>query len=98
MLLAIFLSGSACKKASEPPREQHAAGANDETELSRARHRFSTRLVRQGRSPAEVDDFDVPNDARLVLYSSGDLKLKAWVSPDTKDGARHPALVYLHGN
>jgi dipeptidyl aminopeptidase/acylaminoacyl peptidase len=32
-----------------------------------------------------------------VEYESGDLVLKAWISPDPQDGQRHPAVVYVHG-
>jgi hypothetical protein len=51
-----------------------------------------------GPAPEQLEDFEVPPEARVLLYQSGELKLKAWVSPDPKDGVRRPAVVYLHGN
>jgi dipeptidyl aminopeptidase/acylaminoacyl peptidase len=38
-----------------------------------------------------------PTGVKEVAYTSGDLKLKGWLSADPSDGKKRPAVVYLHG-
>jgi dipeptidyl aminopeptidase/acylaminoacyl peptidase len=62
-----------------------------------ARARFQTRLLRKGPAPQSYGPISMPADAREIPYTSGELKLKAWVSPPGVDGQRHPAVLFLHG-
>ncbi len=66
--------------------------------LTEARKGFTTRLKSKILAPQLGDEKLVaPAGAELVEYPSGDMKLKAWVSPDPGDGKKHPAVVFLHG-
>lgn len=70
------------------------------TDLAAARRAFTTQLTWRGPAPQEYEEFEVPLDVIEVEYTSGDLKLKAWLSSETgdpNDGKKHPAVVYLHG-
>ena len=71
----------------EPQREDFARG----------RSGFKTKLVRRGPSPQAGEPLRTPAGADEVEYRSGDLILKAFVTPDPGDGRRHPAVLFLHG-
>lgn len=91
LLLAALLTlaaTSACK-----PREAGRAAAVD---LKTAREGFTTHLIKQTREnsppdPAPTGVFD------LVQYPSPVGSLAAYVSPDPKDGKRHPVVIWLTG-
>jgi dipeptidyl aminopeptidase/acylaminoacyl peptidase len=59
-------------------------------------------IIKKGSSPQTVspDEFNPtkqPKGVSQVLYSSGGLKLKAWVSENPNDGKKRPAVLFLHG-
>ena len=66
-------------------------------DFARARSGFKTKLVRRGPSPQAGEPLRTPAGADEVEYRSGDLILKAFVTPDPGDGRRHPAVLFLHG-
>jgi dipeptidyl aminopeptidase/acylaminoacyl peptidase len=71
-------------------------------DYSKARSKFQTSLIRQGPSPQKTivsDSADVPAPGVTeVLFSSGNLTLKAWMnSPDTTCNTQYPVVVFLHG-
>jgi dienelactone hydrolase len=67
-------------------------------DYAEARKTFRTKLLRQGPSPQPGDREAPPPDAREVEYTSGNLKLKAWVNAPPKGAAaRKPAVLFLHG-
>jgi acetyl esterase/lipase len=59
---------------------------------------FTTNLTHRGPAPDEYDNDPPPGEVEVVTYTSGDVKLTAWVN---RSGAKHstgnPALVYFHG-
>src|SRR5689334_22783552 len=64
----------------------------------RAEH--PTHLTRHGPPPEEWQDprpLKLPAGVSEVTYTSGDLKLKAWLSDIPNDGKLHPAVVFCHG-
>ncbi len=63
----------------------------------RARSRFKTKLVRRGPSPQTGEPLRTPAGADEIEYRSGELILKAFVTPDPSDGRKHPAVLFLHG-
>lgn len=70
--------------------------------LAEARSQFTTKLIKQGPSPQAVspDEFNPtkqPKGVVQVFYSSGRLKLRAWVSENRNDGKKMPAVLFLHG-
>jgi dipeptidyl aminopeptidase/acylaminoacyl peptidase len=64
---------------------------------AQARQGFRTQLVHRGPAPQTWQREVPPAGANEVTYRSGDLNLKAWVSAPTADGARKPAVLFLHG-
>lgn len=66
-----------------------------ELDYAEARRSFHTRLLREGPSPQPADPVPVAADAHEVTYTSGALRLRAWVS--NTPGTPKPAVVYVHG-
>jgi dienelactone hydrolase len=66
-------------------------------DYARARNAFKTKLVRQGPSPQTGEPLQSPLGAAEIDFRSGDLILKAFITPDPDDGRRRPAVLFLHG-
>jgi dienelactone hydrolase len=67
-------------------------------DYQRARKSFRTKLVKHGGSPQHDPMPPPPAGVTAVEFSSGKLKLMAWINPpETADGRRHPAVLFLHG-
>ena len=84
--------------SSLPPDYRPTVEVQNE-DLSTARSNFKSRILRKGPPPTEWEDLKTPQDATEVVYSSGDLRLKAWVSKldeKGKDRAEHEAVLFLH--
>jgi dienelactone hydrolase len=62
-----------------------------------ARAKFRTNLLRKGPAPQEWDPEPLPPGVRQIDYTSGGLKLKAWVNDPPPGGGRRPAVLFLHG-
>jgi dienelactone hydrolase len=84
----IFLGWQAMRPTSFPEQTE---------DYVQARSHFQTKLTRQGPAPQEWDPVILPPGVDEVEYTSGNLKLKAWVThPEAKAG-RNPAVIFLHG-
>lgn len=75
------------------------------TDLAQARAHFTTRLTRLGPAPQDVPLPPPPPGARELVYHSGGLRLRAWVSDAAAaSGAtsaalvRRPAVVFAHAD
>lgn len=71
----------------------------DETgdDLAAARKDFVTNLTVRGPAPQAFHN-DKPRDGvKEVMYPSGELSLRGWLSTNADDGTKHSAVVYLHG-
>jgi dienelactone hydrolase len=66
-------------------------------DYAQARSAWKTKLVRQGPSPQQGEPLQTPPNTVAIDYHSGELTLKAFVTPDPGDGAKHPAVLFLHG-
>ena len=103
LLAAILVAG--CDKAPLPPASSapppvSAAAAPDKSAgpaFAEARARFQTKLVRQSAAPQDYEEAIPPQGVRKIPYSSGDLKLTAWVTAAPPAGGKHPAVLFLHG-
>jgi dienelactone hydrolase len=62
-----------------------------------ARKKFKTKLTVKGRAPQVYQPLTVPNGVTEVAYTSGDLKLKAWIDLPAKGAPPKPAVLFLHG-
>jgi dipeptidyl aminopeptidase/acylaminoacyl peptidase len=64
-------------------------------DFATARSHFKSQILRSGPSPSEWEDLVTPKGAVEVLYPSGNLKLKAWMSHPSATG-KHQAVLFLH--
>jgi dipeptidyl aminopeptidase/acylaminoacyl peptidase len=70
----------------------------EETEsYAQARKSFQTKLVKKAPAPQDWVPAVAPEDVREIDYSSGNLKLKAWVTAPADNAVRRPAVLFLHG-
>ncbi len=76
-----------------PPSNEDSFGID----LADARRAFTTRLKNRGPAPQQFEEAAPPSSVKEVHYTSGERKLKAWLSDDPGDGRKRPAVVYLHG-
>jgi dipeptidyl aminopeptidase/acylaminoacyl peptidase len=99
ILVAVLLTGMVgCSSKAEPvdPSKPGRTTAPVE-DLATARKGFVTRLRVRGPAPQRYQKLRPPAGVKEVEYPSGDLKLKGWLSADTNDGKKRPAVVFLHG-
>lgn len=99
LVAALFLSATAGCRPAVGPTGQPAPGsaATGAEDLATARKGFTTNLKVRGPAPQPYQNTKPPADVREVEFTSGDLKLKGWLSADPNDGSKRPAVVYLHG-
>jgi len=98
--LAIFVGCNGTKNESTTSSQPDRPLVNDHSfgvDLAEARRGFTTKLNRRGPAPQEFEEATPPAGVKEVLYTSGELKLKAWLSEDPGQGKTRPAVVYLHG-
>lgn len=66
------------------------------TALAESRKGFASKLEGSG-APKEAVPQPPPNDFQLVSYDAPAGKLAAYLTPDSKDGKKHPAIVWITG-
>jgi formylglycine-generating enzyme required for sulfatase activity len=66
-------------------------------DYAEARSRFRTKLLRQGPAPQAWAPVNPPAEVTEIDYSSGELRLKAWVNRPADESRQYPAVLYLHG-
>jgi dipeptidyl aminopeptidase/acylaminoacyl peptidase len=94
-IFAAFLLalGAGCKPKDRPePGEPGGAG----TTLAEARKGFTTKLKKQHRANEPVDE-PPAKVFRKVEYAAPVGKCAAYLTPDPKDGKKHPAIVWITG-
>jgi dipeptidyl aminopeptidase/acylaminoacyl peptidase len=92
LLGAVVLAlGAGCK-----PGGRLSGPADTSKSLAEARAGFATKLARQHRADEPVDE---PPAAvfRKVKYDAPVGKCAAYLTPDPKDGRKHPAVVWITG-
>jgi len=67
------------------------------TSLTQARQGFHTNLLPSPKREREAIEQPPPELLQKVKYACAVGELGALVSPQTKDGKRHPALIWIHG-
>lgn len=78
------------------PSEYPPLVAIQSEDLAVARGHFKTKLLRSGPPPAEWEDLHPPSGATQVQYSSGSLRLAAWINVPEHVSSRQSAVLYLH--
>jgi dipeptidyl aminopeptidase/acylaminoacyl peptidase len=89
-----FHAGAQDKPSTEGP-DYRARVEVQHNDFAIARGIFKTQLRRIGPAPTEWGDMTVPAGASAVIYPSGLLRLKAWLSLPA-DARKHPAVLFLH--
>lgn len=91
-----WLAGQAQRVAADEARKAAAAQAASQT-LAAARQGFATQI---GHVPDHPDPLPAPPPkafVRVDCTNGSGLSLPAFVTPDPKDGQKHPAIVWLTG-
>ena len=91
-LLAFVLAFVLCGCSSRSAEQSWPAG----TSLADARRGFVTRIVTTGKQEAPAPA-PPPGVFNLIHYKSPAGDLAAYVTPDPRDGAKHPAIVWITG-
>src|SRR5262249_22173992 len=95
----VVLAGCGRPAAPAPPsiRAASTRGPGEEAiSLVEARKGFKTQ-ANASKDPKEPVPPAPANLFRTVLYDSPAGKLAAYVTPDPKDGKKHPAIIWIHG-
>jgi len=97
LALTLFLSIWANAQTSKPKPDYHPLVEVQHEDLAEARSHFKTNILRKGPPPTEWEDLTVPVGATQIVYPSGTLHLKAWISErPANDKGRHPTVLFLH--
>jgi dipeptidyl aminopeptidase/acylaminoacyl peptidase len=88
-MLAFFLV-SGCGKQSDQRSTPQAVS------LSEARKNFKTKLLRKESTGQPLKE-PPPKLFRVVQFESAIGKLAAYLTPDPKDGKKHPAIIWITG-
>jgi dipeptidyl aminopeptidase/acylaminoacyl peptidase len=103
--IAFFLMGSlvlaGCGRLASPPPGSASAGPGvvqpgKAASLTAARQGFQTKLRGAGSAKEPVVE-PPPQLFRVVHYDSPAGKLAAYLTPDPKDGKKHPAIIWITG-
>jgi dipeptidyl aminopeptidase/acylaminoacyl peptidase len=86
----VFWLGWSTIKPTEYPPQSHEDYAD-------ARKTFQTTLTRKGPAPQSDLIGNRPEGASEVTYTSGELKLKAWVNRPPAGQPPKPGVLFLHG-
>jgi dipeptidyl aminopeptidase/acylaminoacyl peptidase len=80
-----------------PAQPIHEAKEEMGDDLAAARKGFVSKLRIRRPAPQPYQNEVPPAGVKEVEYTSGDLKLKGWISTNAKEEKKRPAVVYLHG-
>jgi dienelactone hydrolase len=83
-------------KSPQEPSPQNQNPGGKATSLTEARKGFRTKLV-PGRSAKEPPPAPPAKLFQIVRYDAPAGKLAAYLSPDPKDGKKHPAIIWITG-
>jgi acetyl esterase/lipase len=86
-----------CHRAEKTSTDTSPGGEVEKAgSLVDARKGFKTRLVSRGIEKEPVDE-PPPGVFRKVMYDAPIGKLAAYLTPDPKDGKKHPAIIWITG-
>jgi len=95
--VAVVGCDRADKPAPQPPSPGSGPSSQDKAaSLVEARKGFQSRLVRRKEEKEPVDE-PPPKIFSKVQYESAVGKLPAYLTPDPKDGKKHPAIIWITG-
>jgi hypothetical protein len=92
VLFSLVLLAGCGRQETTPPG--HGASVKKRNSLAEARQGFKTKIIRKESARVPVPE-PPPDLFRIVRYDSTVGKLAALLSPDPKDGNRHPAIIWI---
>jgi dipeptidyl aminopeptidase/acylaminoacyl peptidase len=98
-LLAVLILAGCGRQQGQPQADspgQVGGQAARAVSLAEARQGFKTKLTRRESARQPVDE-PPPRLFRTVRYDAPSGKLAAYLTPDPKDGKKHPAVVWITG-
>src|SRR5258708_33515870 len=94
ILLLVFRAVVAQPPEGQPDFRPLVAIQNED--YIEARRHFQTKLVRTGLAPQKWTQLSPPTGVKEIKYTSGSLKLKAWVNSPATSDRKYPAVIVLH--
>jgi alpha/beta superfamily hydrolase len=91
-LLLLLFAG--CGRRETTPPADHGAPANRPASFAEARRGFKSKIIHKKSAGVPVPE-PPPKLFRIVHYDSTVGKLAALLSPDPKDGRKHPAIIWI---
>src|SRR5207253_1065026 len=95
-ILAVLVLAGCSRQPSGPTPGQGDNQADRTVSLKEARQGFKTKLVQRESEKEPVPD-PPPGVFRKVHFDSPVGKLAAYLTPDPKDGKKHPAIIWITG-
>ncbi len=95
-LLRFFLFGLVVVAVGAGCNQKSITNPDGKTSLAEARKGHTTKLAKQHKANKPVPD-PPAKVFRKVKYESPAGKLAAYITPDPKDGKKHPAIVWITG-
>lgn len=100
LTLPALLVLAGCNQEGQSPRTappaQPQTAARQAATLAEARQGFQTKLLRRESAKEPVPQ-PPPKVFRIVRYDTPAGQLAAYLSPDPKDGKKHPAIIWITG-
>jgi dipeptidyl aminopeptidase/acylaminoacyl peptidase len=94
--LGVCLLAIAMIVGCNPPCAQNSQGANQNQALKDARQGFQTKITRRDSASNPVSK-PPAGVFQLVRYTAAPGQLAAYLTPDPKDGKKHPAIIWITG-
>jgi len=102
LTLSVLLLGCDSRRPSSETAGSLATAQDGRLEYTHARTQFRTKLIHRRPSPeppsaVHFSKLKRPTGVDLAEFPSGDLRLKAWTQSPPAEGAKLPAVLFLHG-
>ena len=95
LLLGGCGSDETSKSKSTPEKKWSFALSNED--FKTARDQFQTKIVDRSFQADGAPDMPPKGVFNLISYPAKDGKMAAYLTPDPKDGKKHPAVIWIHG-
>ena len=99
-VLTLLLAGCGSddkSKSSKPEPEKKLSFTLSNEDFKTARDQFQTKIVDRSFKPDGKPDMPPRGVFDLISYPAKDGKMAAYLTPDPKDGKKHPAVIWIHG-
>ena len=101
LIVILLVFGTGCGNDSKSSKESKSSEKwsfeLSDQGLKSARSQFKTKIVDTSFVPDGKPAVPPTNIFSLVHYPAKDGKMAAYLTPDPKDGKKHPAVIWIHG-